>query len=265
VKLASWTFVLALGCGLGACRRAPAPEKVVGAEPVDQQALRPGPPKSTVRWFGTLRSIMHEGRTQAAVRLSEVVPGPHAWGLGALEGLHGEATLLDDVAWLARPTAEGTAQVGRAELGGADATLGAALFVVANVEAWQQVVVQTEVPWDRLDAFIEAELAARAVALDAPVAVRVEGPVANLHWHVVDGSKLVPGAGHAEHARTAVSGVVDQADARLVGFFSTSHQGVFTHAGSRTHFHVLIEVQHLSGHVDAVGLRPGARLLIAAR
>jgi alpha-acetolactate decarboxylase len=208
---------------------------------------------------------MHEGQTQAAVRLAEVVPGPHAWGLGALEGLHGEATVLDDAVWLARPKADGTAEVRRAELDGADAAQGAALFVVANVESWSETVVQNEVPWDQLDPFIEAAIRAHGVGRDAPVAVRVEGPLAMLKWHVVDGSKLLPGAGHAEHARTAVSGVVERSDARLIGFFSTSHQGVFTHAGSWSHFHALVESSRVSGHVDGVTLEPGARLLIATR
>src|SRR5687767_5611127 len=64
-----------------------------------------------VRWYGALHAIMHEGRTASAVELSAVVPGPHVWGLGALEGLRGEVTVLDDEVWLARPRADGTAAV----------------------------------------------------------------------------------------------------------------------------------------------------------
>src|SRR5688500_5210990 len=47
-----------------------------------------------VRWFGALRAIMHEGRTEGVVRLSQQLLGAHAFGLGALAGLHGELTLL---------------------------------------------------------------------------------------------------------------------------------------------------------------------------
>lgn len=208
---------------------------------------------------------MHDGRTQSAVKLADVIPGPHAWGLGALEGLRGEATVLDDVVWLARPKADGSAEIVRADLADTDAALGAALFVVANVEAWDETVIQNDIPWDRLDSFLESHLAARGVALEVPIALRIDGSVSMLKWHVVDGSKLGPRAGHAEHARTAASGVVERADARLVGFFSTAHQGVFTHAGSRSHFHVVIENLHLSGHVDEMVLQPGARLFIAAK
>jgi hypothetical protein len=262
---APWATVLVLALAVVGCEKTAPVQKNPRTESGERRAGRPSSAPHAVRWYGALRSIMHEGQTQAAVRLAEVIPGPHAWGLGALEGLRGEATVLDDVVWLARPNADGTAEVRRGELDGADTTQGAALFVVANVESWAETVVQNEVPWGQLDSFLESAITAHGVGLDAPAAVRVEGAVAMLKWHVVDGSKVLPGAGHAEHARTAVSGVVERADARLVGFFSISHQGVFTHAGSRSHLHVLVESSRVSGHVDGVALEPGARLLIATR
>jgi acetolactate decarboxylase len=218
-----------------------------------------------VRWYGALHAIMHEGSTESAVKLADVLPGPHAWGLGALEGLNGEVTVLDDEVWIARPMPDGTATITRGELDGVDSKQGAALFVVANVATWQEVPVPSEVAWERLDSFLETELGTRGLLGDLPTALRIDGPVSALKWHVVDGSKLVPGTGHTEHARTAVSGVVPATDAKLVGFFSTKHQGVFTHAGSHSHFHVLARSPLVSGHVDRVELRPGARLFIATQ
>ena len=262
MRLDIGVVVLAASLGLVSCEKAP---PVRNAAPRISPKAQGSTPTPVVRWFGSLRAIMHEGHTQSAVKLADVVPGPHVWGLGALEGLHGEVTLLDDAAWLARPKVDGGAEVKQAELDGVDAAQGAALLVVANVDAWSEVAVRSELAWSQIDSFVETQLATHGRALDAPVAVRIEGPVSALKWHVVDGSKLAPGAGHADHARTAVSGIVDRVDARLVGFFSTSHQGVFTHAGSRTHFHVLIESKRLSGHVDSMTVQPGARLLIAAR
>jgi hypothetical protein len=38
---------------------------------------------------------------------------------------------------------------------------------------------------------------------------------------------------------------------------------VLTHAGSRSHFHALIESRRLSGHVDEIEPRPGATWLLA--
>jgi hypothetical protein len=252
--VAVFMCMLTAGCSQSSTSAAP-------SEPPSPPPAAESSPQ-VVRWFGALHTIMHEGRTESAVRIGEVVPGPHAWGVGALEGLFGEATVLDDVVWLARPNPDGTATVSRANLGAPDQSQGAALLVVANVAAWDELPITEPVAWSALDAFLESRLRARGEALSAPVALRIEGPVGSLRWHVVDGSKLAPGAGHAEHARTAVAGTIDRADARLVGFFSRDHQGVFTHAGSNSHFHVVVGDGLASGHVDAVDLQPGARLFV---
>jgi acetolactate decarboxylase len=116
-----------------------------------------------------------------------------------------------------------------------------------------------------LDAFLSERLRQRGVALDVPVPLRITGPVSELGWHVVDGSKLSAGAGHEDHARTATSGVLGADEVELVGFFSTAHQGVFTHRGASSHFHVIAREPLLTGHVDAVTLRAGARLWLPRR
>jgi acetolactate decarboxylase len=233
------------------------------ADPSASKAVTP-PVASPTRWFGALHAIMHEGRTEAAVKLADVVGGPGTFGLGALTGLNGEVTVIDGVAWLARPRPDGTAEIRRADLAGADRDQGAALFVVAGVASWREIPLADDVAWSQLDAFLGAALQERGYALDVPIALRIEGPVANLRWHVVDGSKLEAGADHAEHARAAVSGRFERADAKLVGFYSTAHQGVFTHAGAYSHFHAVVDEPLTSGHVDEVTLLRGARLFVAA-
>ncbi|MDB4985151.1 MAG: hypothetical protein JWN04_329 [Myxococcaceae bacterium] len=255
------TVLLALSAAFLACgpnNREHVSQQAV-AKPVVSAELSP------VRWFGTLREVMHEGRVGGVVKLADVVPGPHAWGLGALEGLHGEVTVLDDRVWLAVPGPNGQVVMRPADLGGADREQQAALFVVANVSGWLELVLDSDIPSSDLDAFLKQRLAASGFTFDQPIPVRVEGPVTMLRWHVVDGSKLAPGATHAEHARTAIVGRLENTDVSLVGFFSEHHQGVFTHAGSSSHFHVVSKTPLVSGHVDELALARGARLLVPAR
>ena len=49
-----------------------------------------------IQVWGSLRSLMHEGKTEARVALKDVAPGPHAYAVGAVSGLRGEVTILDD-------------------------------------------------------------------------------------------------------------------------------------------------------------------------
>lgn len=219
------------------------------------------PEASGVRHFGELRAIMHEGRTGPSVQLRDVVPGPHAYGLGALSELRGEVTVLDDVVWTAYPKDDGTAEVRSSET----ADEAAALFVVANVPRWQSVVVDADVPMDELDAAIARMASTVGLDTQQPFPVRVEGALTDLKWHVVDGRKLNPGSSHADHARTAVRGVLPEANGELIGFYSTQHQGIFTHRGASTHFHVVVPASRITGHVDSVGLRRGASVYFPAR
>lgn len=210
-----------------------------------------------VRHFGALRQIMHEGRTEATVRIAEVVPGPHAFALGALSELRGEVTVLGDKIWVAYPRDDGTAEV-RTDLSDEAATL----LVVAKVPRWRELEVTADVAAEQVDAEIERLARSAGIDTSSPFPLRVKGPLVDLRWHVVDGSKLAPGSSHEDHARTAVSGVEARVEGELVGFFSKSHAGVFTHHDSNTHFHVVLAERPLTGHVDKVSLARGARVLL---
>lgn len=238
-----------LSIQLAACQEPPAIDDPSSAQ-------REAAADSSVRHYGELRAIMHEGRTGPSVRLADVLPGPHAFGIGALSELRGEVTVVDDVVWLATPRGDGTADV-RTDPASDEA---ATLFVMANVARWRQVPIEADVPSDALDATVEQLAAAAGVDTARPFAVRIEGPLVNLHWHVVDGSKVPAGAGHDEIMRTSIRGEEESAAGTLIGFFSKQHQGVFTHHDSNTHFHVVIADRKLMGHVDRVDVGRGATI-----
>ena len=71
------------------------------------------------------------------------------------------------------------------------------------------------------------------------------------------------GPSHADHLGTSVRGKLQNTDVRLVGFFGQTAQGVFTHMGRRTHFHVLEPDSRTMGHVDEVDIQRGARVFLA--
>ena len=208
--------------------------------------------------YGALRALMHEGKTGPEVALSSIVPGPHLYAVGALSELRGEVTVLDDDVWLAYPSDDGTARVTKVRTSNEQA----ALLVTARVAAWRRIPITSDVPSDRLDE--EIERLARANGIDAtrPIPLVVEGALGDVVWHVIDGRKFAAAKTHEEHAAAAVRGSVGRANGALVGFFSTRHQGVFTHMDKKTHLHVVLPKENVSGHVDGVTLLPGSTLLV---
>jgi acetolactate decarboxylase len=207
-----------------------------------------------VQVHGALRAMFHEGQTGTTVTLDSLLPDRDVYAVGALSDLAGEITILAGHAFLSRPDGAGSART--EEVTTSDA--GATLLVAAEVDAWQLVSTPRPIPFDQLDEAI-AELAVSA-GLDPATRIPflMEGEFDDLRWHVIDGSRLVQGgSSHEDHQAASVREGRDRTWARLVGFYSRGDQGVFTHKGSWTHVHCVVEDPTASGHVDHVVIPAG--------
>ena len=187
---------------------------------------------------------MHGGDARGRIALADVV-APTTIAVGALAGLRGEVTVLDGKVRTSRVSGDAIVTTDGAGDGQA------ALLVVSRVPAWRSVTLRAPI----------ADAAALATALreaglrpDAPAAFVVEGTLTVLDWHVVDGP----------HEHGAPSGLVRHTPGRalVVGFYSTAHEGVFTHMGESIHAHVWID--DATGHVDQMAFAAGATLRIPA-
>ncbi len=256
-RLFALSAVLACaGCRSGA-ENAPSPE----AKATQQQAVTA--PATTrpveIKTYGALRGIFHQGQTGPQVQLSEVA-GPDVQAVGALSESRGEVTIVDGTIWLAYPDGKGSARVESVP----QSEEKAMLLVTASNKQWRRVPLEEDIDEANLDAKLEAIAVAQGIDVNSAFPLRIEGPVANLKWHVLDGSKATgePMKSHKDHMRMAVTGTVAQTEGKLVGFFSKKHYGVFTHMGSNSHLHVVLAKEGISGHVDGVTLKKGAVLLL---
>jgi acetolactate decarboxylase len=225
-----------------------------GPQPIREKSeVSPMPPSlPQVRVWGALRGIMHEGKTGPQVALVEAVSRPHGYAVGALESLLGEVTIVDGVVWLASRRADGGVAVEQAGSTGQAATL----LVAANVPSWRTVHVVRDIDADGLDDAIQTMARENGLDVEKPFPVLIEGRLSEAKWHVLAGAG--PGGTHDDHMRGAAAGTLRDVDGVLVGFFSRHHEGVFTHMGQRTHFHVLTADHSVMGHADRAGVRSGS-------
>jgi alpha-acetolactate decarboxylase len=84
------------------------------------------------------------------VELAEVVKRPHAYGVGALERLEGEVTIIDGTVLVCRSEG-GRPQLDKSRTTPTDE---AALLVVAHVDRWQEVPVTKALSGEALEDFI---------------------------------------------------------------------------------------------------------------
>jgi acetolactate decarboxylase len=246
IAMAALALVLA-GCG-GAPKTADAPVHAV---------LAPG-----ITTWGELHRVMMQGDTAAVVSLETITPDTALYAVGALAGLNGEITIAGGEIWIATPLDAARARDTVATF----SSESACLLVAAQVGEWREVPIEEAIPYDSLDARIAALAAGAGVDTAAPFAFVIEGPLSALEWHVIDGRRIDPAAaGHAAHLNASVRRRLDHVSAGLVGFYSTAHEGVFTHRGSYTHVHAIVPAAGASGHVDHVVVEPGATLRVPAR
>ena len=223
-------------------------------------------PNGEPKVHGQLHEIMMMGKTGPNVKLSEL-PRQNVYAVGALSGLRGEVTILDGAVWLSYGNEDGAIEVQQPRSSEEAATL----LVFAQVQRWQKVKLTADVPFAQLDSTVERLAKEKGLDVSKPLPVRIEGNVTELKWHSLKGAPPKPGGhahgghahgGHAHgghaHDKLIVSKTNPSARAKLVGFFSTRHHGIFTHMGENTHFHVVLPAEKQMGHVDAVTLKAGA-------
>ena len=222
----------------------------VEEEPIDRD----------VTVHGELRAMMHQGEVGPHVGLDSLLPAGDLYAVGALADLAGEVTIVAGTAYLSYPDGE-SARTEVATRSDAQATL----LVAARVDRWTTRVTEQEIAFDELDAAIERLAAEAGLDTGKRIPFLLEGTFRDLRWHVIDGSRLPAGPStHEAHAAAGVRMQRDEAPATLVGFWSASDQGVFTHRGSRTHVHGVVGDPPSAGHVDHVGIPAGTVVKLPA-
>lgn len=216
----------------------------------------------SVNAFGSIHAVMMENDTSAVIALDTLTPDTTLYAVGALAGLAGEITILGGAVHLAYPDEH----YGVRETVTDTARVSAALLVAARVDEWRDVPIEAPIRFADLDMRIGELAAGAGVDVTRPFAFIVEGPMAGLAWHVIDGRRLPAGqSGHDAHLAASVRQTLGFSSAVLVGFYSAMHEGVFTHMGQRTHVHAVVPAALSSGHLEDVVIEPGATLRVPAR
>lgn len=218
-----------------------------------------------VRVWGALRAVMHEGKTDGNVAIASVVPGPHAYAVGALSGLRGEITILDDDVVVSFGEPGGTVRTPAAPPPGEMATL----LVRATVPAWSDHRVDRSIDTRHVSEEIEKIAKDAGLDVEQRIPVVIDATAKSLDWHVLAGQgprghEGHGAMGHGAHHGPRSIGKLAGAKVRLVGFFSRHDEAVFTHMGEHTHFHVVTSGERMTGHVDDMELEPGAMVRIPA-
>lgn len=193
---------------------------------------------------GALRDIMRKGDISAKFSLSELKGKPNVYALGAVEKLKGEFLILNSQPFVASVVDSAVAF---------DTTFqkNATLIVYATVPEWVEVKVPNDVAtYGQLEQFIEKAAADKSLDVDEPFPFRLLGTPKSVDWHLINWKDGDTEHSHEKHIRSGLYGTLTDTEMEILGFYSDSDRGVFTHHTTNMHLHFITEDQKLTAHLD---------------
>jgi alpha-acetolactate decarboxylase len=227
----------------------------------------PATPDGELVQYGTMHEAIGQQQHEGRVRLGELVAQPHFYGVAALARLEGEVTVHDGKVTVTRVGEQHRLLLDGDEMLEREATL----VVGAHVSSWTEHELPVAIVPGGFDRAV-AEAATRAgIDTSKPFVFTVEGQFSELDFHVINGAcpmrarlKRIELPEEQRPVERKLNGV----RGTIVGIYAEGAVGELTHPDTTTHAHVLYEDpasgETFTGHIEQVGLAPGAVLRLPA-
>ncbi len=224
-----------------------------------EQTRLPG----TIVRFGTMHEAIGQQHHQGRATFAELLKQPHFFAVAALEGLRGEATVVDGQLTVTRVDAQGRLL----PVTDPNGELQATLLVGGYVDSWSEHVVPQDVPADKFDDYIAEVAGQSGIDLSQPLVFTLEGTFQHLKLHVINGACPL-------HARLKQLDLAaeerpfeaefGEIDGTVVGIFAKDAVGKLTHPATSTHNHLVFtdpaSQSRATGHIEQAGIGKGSVL-----
>ncbi len=216
----------------------------------------PAEKESNVKITGAMLNVMHLGLLYGTINLDTIANKKHLYGLGPIEYLKGEILIDDGHCYVSKLAEDGSISMEE------NYNVKAPFFVSENVNTWEEISLPDYiVNLQQLETFLDATTKRHS----RPFAFRVTGTFENAAVHIIklpDGTSVNSPEDVQQHQHHFI---VKNTDAELIGFFSTEHQGIFTHHDTYVHIHLMTSDKKKMGHVESFMIKKGtAKLFLPA-
>ena len=204
----------------------------------------------TVEHYGELRQTIRQGDVSASVDLNNMQSIENLYALGAFEGLKGEILIVNGRSLSTRALNDDVQFVNTSDKK-------ATLLVTASVDAWKSFKLGEDVPNEEgLEKRILSFANLQGIGTDQPIPFLIEAEADALDWHVIDWPEGDNEHTHEKHKTSGPHGTLENQKVVILGFWSDSHHGIFTHHATNMHMHFVTGDETLAGHIDGFsGLR----------
>lgn len=197
-----------------------------------------------VNYAGALQTMM-SGDISKKIELDSLSKISNLYALGAFEGLSGEIQIRNGKSFNSR--VNDSMVVIENEIKGA-----ASLLVYAQVSEWIDIPNVSFQSNTELENMLSEQAKMNGLDIEKPFPFIMEGTVKELKWHVINWDKNDSIHTHKKHQEAGLNGEIKDKTVQIIGFYSKTHKGVFTHHSTNIHMHFIAKEQNLAGHIDEI-------------
>ncbi|MEM8906766.1 MAG: acetolactate decarboxylase [Bacteroidota bacterium] len=205
-------------------------------------------PKATypdVRIAGAMRNVMWKGELAGIIRLDTISYKKNWYGLGPLSGLRGELLVKNGQTYVSKVLTDSSMVVDKT------AQVSAPFFVYGQVNEWEEMLLPKTV---KTIQDLETLIDQKTLTQKRPFAFRLNGRVTSALIHIQNLPEGTAVSSPQEAHQGQVKYALQNEWVDIIGFFSTAHQGIFTHHDSYLHLHLINRDEGKMGHLDQVQL-----------
>lgn len=198
---------------------------------------------SDVVSVAAMKDVMWKGELFSKIKLDTIKPKNGLYGLGPEAYLRGEIVINNGKTYVSRVLTDSTMAVN--EISNAEAPF----FVYANVTEWSKIKLPSSVKSIKdLESFIDNNTKNQK----RPFVFKLEGRISAATIHIQNLPKGTKVSSPKEAHQGQINYQLESEDVEIIGFFSTEHQGIFTHHDSFLHMHLISKDKTKMGHLDDV-------------
>ncbi len=204
--------------------------------------------------IGEMRKVKHKGELYGNTYLDSIPDKTHLYGMGPVEYLRGEIIILDGKCYKSSVNPDSSIHVEETY------NLKAPFFAYSRIAYWKEYRLPKKI---RTIPDLEQFLKKLYPSSNQPFMFRLKGRIEEASIHIVN----LPAGSTVRSPEDAHKGKVnyelrDEAS-EILGFFSLTHQTIFTHHDSFLHLHLITDDKTQMGHVDSLLLpKHGMKLYI---
>ncbi|OGS97336.1 MAG: hypothetical protein A3K04_04070 [Gallionellales bacterium RBG_16_56_9] len=220
-----------------------------------------------IEYTGAQKDIFTKGKAERVMSLKSLPERPGLYGVGPVEGLDGEITILDGKPYVSKVRQSGKVVEQSHNHG--------AFFLVWTEQAqWRDIPIpETVKGYVDLQNFVKAQAGNAGIDTTKPFPFRLSGIPTEIKWHInvdrTEGKAIT----NELFVKSKEPYVTNNEPVDIIGFYSEHHPGVFianyapaikrdSGLKNAIHIHFVSRADKMTGHIDNITLGSGMVLYL---